>query len=530
MYIVYKRMQYILAIILLSSVTPYVAASNCSSLQFQKSEINGKQYIARIKLNNGLMLESHIRKLNNILSKKARQSNVNWEDERKIINGDKTYYLASGEHELTVEYWDEKDFRRLYTKTIFGSKLPKDSIFVPIKMSTFKLKTFDNLAYKVDFKLNGEVNITTKKIQCTLSGKQLLPAITVEPLTIPDDILPEHLERRLRVVMNKMLKNGPKSGLIMSKISNYFGAVQDNNYQGRKGDIRVLTVLPYSLAYNLGLLSGDVIVGYGDENYTTLAKFLASLKFKNKIEINILRNENLIKLEMEYHPVVIPQVLYGNNEKATQKDLITGVEFDAKLEFEFDQLLVEISDYYRKDNFKGKLNLVRDNTLSPLFGLTGTLEKASPSTYRIIVDHVHPTSAAEILGLKVGDKILSVNEKTMNTRDIKHINDILRNHQQGREYKVLLLRNGIETTLTGYYTASEFSAFSVIIDLDSIDKYKDIVTYVEGIKQKSETLNYLFRGNYRYRERDSGSSGNARMIQYKPSNSGPNNQGKVKSK
>jgi C-terminal processing protease CtpA/Prc len=512
MSLAYKRSGFTLGVLyLVAAISMEVQANECSSLKFNQTEIDGKTYIAKIKLNNGMLLQSEMRKFKETLSSMSRGAYSIGEQERRIVNGTKTYFLAEGTHDLTVEIWKKKQFKNLYTSTLYSKNYFKSTPHLPVKVSTFNLKVEKDLAYDLDFKINGEIGVKYSHSECELKSHILLSADNKLSETVSNKALPQQLEQRLRVIMNKVFASGEPLGVIKSRVSDVFGAVTDNNYNEESGDIRLLSVLPFSLAYNIGLLSGDVIVGYGDEEYATLAEFLVAQKNKKNIEVNVLRNGSLIELKTDYQPVVVPQVLYGVNEKALEKNYIGEVNLNKELQFEFERLMLEVSNFYLENNYKGKLNLIRHNAKNSQFGLIGTLNTRSSSEYTIHVDEVFPFSAAKQLGLEVGDHIISVNNESMNSRNITHINRELKKLDAGEEYLVSIEREGKNIVLNGNFKSSEFLPFNLHVDLDATSKYQLIVAHIERIYRTASMSRK--RLQYRDNRNSSGVSRHVKLVQ-----------------
>lgn len=493
MYSAYKGSKFVLGLVILLGIIPHtILAKECSSLQLKQSEIEGETYLSRIRLSNGLMLESEIKKYTSGLSTRTLRTGLIGGDELRTLNGSKLYYLEPGEHSVTIELWKKENLETYYTDFMRGTVSPKS----PERLSTFRLRVEDNQAYEVAFNLDGQITLTAEKSLCELNDNYILGATKsqVNEIKSSDKLHPE-LEKRLRVVMNKLFDNAQPLGLINSEVSQYFGAVKDENYKDKDGGVRLLSVLPFSLAHKLGLLSGDVIVSYGDPTYSNLTELLTALDYKKEMKLEVLRNSTLVTLKMLYEPVVLPQVTYGRDKNDIQKTLIQGVEFDHELQFEYERLMLEITEYYRNKNYKGRLNIARDNTVNEQFGLIGTLDKISGSKYSIVVDEVLPHSAAKAIGLEVGDIIVAVNDKVMNTRYITHINDVLKNLAVGEEYTIAIERQGKSIALTEKFTPSAFLPFNLIIELDSVDIYyanlasiknvnKDVKNFTQWLRNK----------------------------------------------
>jgi hypothetical protein len=509
MYSVYKESKLALGLsLLMGSITITAHASECSTLQFTASEVNGINYVTNLKHNNGLLLESEMLKFKDTLrSMKEDRNNALFRSKKETINGSTKYYLAEGDHSLTVEMWKKNDLKRGLKETLYSSADVLGIAAKPEKVSTYKMVTENNLAYQVSIALDGELDIKSTKKLCVLKTNHLLPAIVKTDKTVRSlKKLPIQLEKRLRVVMNKVINSGQPLGVINSVESEFFGAVKDNSYKGKEGHIRLLSVMPYSLAHNLGLLSGDVIISYGDMENSTLEETLLALEYKKHMEFEVLRSSTLVKLKMEYKPVVVPEVIYGVSESDLQKKIISPSEFNSETQFEINQLMLEVSNFYRKNNFKGTITLARDDTYNKEFGLVGTLIKNPNSGYVINVVDVLPFSSAKGIGLQRGDLIISVNNQIMETTNISNINKELRELIEGKEYFISIKRGNDYITLKEKYIPSEFSKFALHIDLDTEDKHYKNIIITENIRMEyvKELATQRQRDMFQTQRRDTG--------------------------
>jgi hypothetical protein len=485
MYSVYKSNKLIVGLtLLMGTIASTGYAKECATLQFAPSKVDGTNYVTRLKHNNGLLLESETSKSTEPLpARRAGHNNGLSRSNLEMINGDKKYFLAEGDHSLTIELWNKNDLRRIFQQNLYNNGGEIDEVAIPAKVSTFKLNIEKNMAYQANITVDGEFDIISINTLCALESNNLLTANNEEVKEVQNgQTLPVQLEKRLRLVMNRVIDSGKSSGVIRSTESAFFGAVKDISYKGKQGHIRLLSVLPHSLAYNLGLLRGDVIVGYGDMKTTTLEETLLALEYKKEMEFDVLRNGSLVKLRMAYKPVAIPQVVYGINETDLKMKIIGSSEFKTNLQFDVDQLMLEVANFYRGNNYEGRLTLARDNTYNSEFGLVGSLKKISNSGYAIKVGNVLPFTSAKAIGLESGDSIISVNSKIMETADISHINKELSGLVEGKEYSISVKRGNEYITLREKYVPSRFSKFALVIDLDSAEKHDINIATIENIK------------------------------------------------
>jgi hypothetical protein len=511
MYSVYKSNKLIVGLtLLMGTITSTGYANECSTLQFTPSEVDGTTYVTRLKHNNGLLLEGETSKNREPLpARRAGHNNGLSRSNLEMINGNKKYFLAEGDHSLTIELWNKNDLRRIFQQNLYNNGGEMDEVAKPEKVSTFKMVIENNLAYQANITLDGKLDIISNNTLCALENNNLLTANNDEIKEAQSvQVLPAQLEKRLRLVMNRVMDSGKSLGVIQSTESAFFGAVKDNAYQGKQGHIRLLSVLPYSLAYNLGLLGGDIIVGYGDMKTTTLEETLLILEYKKEMEFDVLRNGSLVKLRMEYKPVAIPQVVYGKNESDLNMKIIGANEFKGNLKFDVDQLTLEVANFYKRNNYEGRLTLARNNTYNSEFGLVGSLKKISSSGYAINVGDVLPFTSAKAIGLKSGDSIISVNGKIMETANISHINKELRDLVEGKEYSISVKRGNEDITLREKYIPSRFTKFALVIDLDSAEKHDMNIAATENIKLQFDKARLVERTKNSMRRKSPGTADN----------------------
>jgi hypothetical protein len=62
----------------------------------------------------------------------------------------------------------------------------------------------------------------------------------------------------------------------------------------------VIKCLPFAVAHNVGELSSDVIVSFGDDEFSTLAEFVNNFEYNKEVEVSVRRNNTFIKLKATY--------------------------------------------------------------------------------------------------------------------------------------------------------------------------------------------------------------------------------------
>ena len=300
-----------------------LSASECATISFSGNEVEGEGYVIVLVGSNG------------------RAININGN-----LVGIEEHYLEEGEHSLIIEVWNGNDYKKI-RKFIARKNKNRGRLFKKIKVNNvmYEQKKIIKINVKADHNYNlelqgnlpeNEVILQSKtKMKCNIGDQSLLLAKkNVKADTISGNTsLPEELEYRLRRVMAKIHKyhnEGSEykaySNIVPVKFNDYFGTVIDKQY-AVNGSLKVLSVLPYSVASKLGLASGDNIISFNGQPVkasqksptTKLTTYLSSIKLNKNISIQIIRNGNKLTLNTKNVPVVIPEISYQVGLNTTAK-------------------------------------------------------------------------------------------------------------------------------------------------------------------------------------------------------------------
>lgn len=201
-------------------------------------------------------------------------------------------------------------YKMLSKKYLFSLKEIGSNNFTEKHNNTFQIEVKNNFNYILNVMANESLVevmlVDKKKIECmnnTVSeaNKDYSYLIKNRP-----KFLPEYLKTKVNHFMAKLdnysdENNIKNEGVIVYQgETNQLGIVTDKSYQGRQQNIKILTITPFSLANQLGLMSGDIIIQLGKSNnvgnLTLITQYIASLSKNEKISIKVQRDHKEVML------------------------------------------------------------------------------------------------------------------------------------------------------------------------------------------------------------------------------------------
>ncbi|MCO4822744.1 MAG: hypothetical protein KC469_11800 [Flavobacteriaceae bacterium] len=483
----------LLLIIILTHFSTESQATKCSSVKFE-TELNSNKIVELLYVG----------------TKKLNKNNKSNNDAKEIFYGEKTHLFKPGNYSLLVRVWDKLFYESVFQKYIHNSfNMPfehdlkyrkakiaflentnlavskkisyrefrkKEKFYVDYTQSIpLNVEIDNNSSYS--FKLNENTKTFTTVIKaktssnCSSQNKVFDNSQVFKKMT---DDLPPTLEFRLKEIMDALddFRNKhaiSQHNLTYAKTYPYFGAILSNKNSQLKG-YSVISVQPYSLAYKMGLLSGDTIISMGNNAINdllngneALAKYLATIELNHKIEIDVQRSDKRITLSQKYVTTTVPLSIYSTDVKGEGKinTLTQKYEIPDLLEFEYEQILLALKNHYKRQLKKSNIEISREASLSKKYGIKGkVVELAGINTFR--VTDVSSKSTAGNMGIKVNDMILSIAGSDINNKRLpfgKAINDLV----EGQEHQVKLIRNNINIVLNGSFISHLRPAFSLKI-------------------------------------------------------------------
>jgi C-terminal processing protease CtpA/Prc len=379
----------------------------------------------------------------------------NEQEARDIAKGEFPFYLAPGEHSLTLRVWDNKLFatvnmdtlgnnmdkgvHQAYLQNLRGETIKQGNVFKKnlkklkdhYEEKTIQVRLLNNKRYLFGVTQDNNIatniallDTTTQKCE----GDRKLLAETKEYASV-SGLLPPRLETRLQSVISSLNSYHVKKGLantnlVPQKVYEYFGTVLDTSRSVDDG-YKVLAVLPYSLAHKLTISSGDIIIEFGGDSVSgeykeanqELVKYISTVRYGKKIEFTVLRNNKKLTLSHLYITSIIPQSSYTfesvNNEN--QAVIFNSELMPEDLIFQYEHLMLELANFYKVvQGVNRDIEIHRSSTIPRKLGLTGFI-KEKQDEHVFLVTNVVSNSAASNFGVQVDDLIHSINGQKVNS-------------------------------------------------------------------------------------------------------------------
>ena len=144
-----------------------------------------------------------------------------------------------------------------------------------------------------------------------------------------------------------------------------------------------------------------------------------------------------------------------------------------ELKFEFDQIMLEISDFYRKQNIKsGSVNIHRQRTSDTTFGLSGNMTELGDDS-GLQVARVDENSSAASIGLHVNDIILALNGENISGENLSVLSAKFTQLDYQQKYTLTVQRDNKVLELIDTYQPSLLPGFNLSIDLSSLEPIEE---------------------------------------------------------
>lgn len=148
------------------------------------------------------------------------------------------------------------------------------------------------------------------------------------------------------------------------------------------------------------------------------------------------------------------------------------------LQFELDQLLLEIKTYYQANVVtSGVVDIYRSEKVVKSYGVIGKMVDLGDN-YFLLVKQVKKNSMASLAGLKEGDKILEFNHTPFENKQPKELLNGLAKLSYGQEYNLLIKRNGKKQSINAKFVKKVFPAFHLSVDMNSVVKAQQAISII----------------------------------------------------
>ncbi len=398
---------------------------------------------------------------------------------QQIRNGAVQYQIAPGEHAITFIQYPVSFFK---ADRFDGRYRQRTKDFDALKMKVAYIKVAADHNFQVGLTENSENAafkiIAQQQQPCIVDSEKLLGKSN--SLYVDNEPLPSHMEQSLLDIMmrlNHYHQNtiNTQTNVMPIKTDGYFGAVIDDKYTN-DGQIKVLSILPFSLAANIGLKSGDVISQLGeqqvDQNQGSARElfneYIKSRGYQAELKFQVLRNGAAVGVTGENRVPIIPGSNYFLDEAEVEPfEIINTQKIDSTLEFDYERQILALQRYYESKGINADhIRLTRAKSVSKSLGLKGKALRGKG----LLVSAVESNSPLSKLGVKAGDIIVSGANKALLTDSVKTFLSEVQNWQPHQKIFLSVMRTGDIVELSGVYQPDYIPAFSVMFDMHS-EKY-----------------------------------------------------------
>ena len=164
----------------------------------------------------------------------------------------------------------------------------------------------------------------------------------------------------------------------------------------------------------------------------------------------------------------------------TEKALVQSHLLAKELQFELDQLLLELKTYYRTNGItKGVVDVYREKRLVDSYGVHGKMVSFEEG-YALLVRHIAYNSLASKAGLQVDDEILAFNGHAFSHKSPTEFLAGIAKLSDGQEYQLLIQRGGENLTISSKFNINILPAFHFSVDMGSVAQAQMAITRLIG--------------------------------------------------
>lgn len=481
-------------------------AKECATIEFFSTEKNNEDFVYFVSDHNGYRLSKSRNKYD-------------------IIEGEKIYYLEDGTHKVSVERWPLDSFRKIRKGKKIKSKYIPDDI---VKQNLI-LNVEEDHHYKFEFILDESKNPTI-----VMRSKSFESCEKYRPLQAIDKIVqtdqPEFskdLEYRLRKLMTKIKshhksnENNEYGNFLPLYISPFIGTTIDKDFADNNTAIKVLSVLPYYLANNFNLMSGDKIthlngVSINANNGTPselFNEYIKGLFYGDNFTATVVRKSKTFDLSREYKPKILPELRYQflTEVKQNKSDtLINQKSLPSSLNIEFNDLVLDIVEFYQKHDYQEEhVYIYREEKQDKTFGFSGK-RFVDSGVIGLKVEEILPGSVAEKLGLRTEDIITAINGVQINHENLTFLINSLADLKDEDKLNVTVKREKKTISLEGDYSPEQLAGFEIDINLNTIALAKIALNEFKNRKNQEISRDRLIYGDLIHNNRANNRNGNQR--------------------
>jgi C-terminal processing protease CtpA/Prc len=152
----------------------------------------------------------------------------------------------------------------------------------------------------------------------------------------------------------------------------------------------------------------------------------------------------------------------------TTQSLINSQTLTPSLQYELDQLLLEVASYYQVSGINtGIVDIYREKKLDNKYGLIGKMTDYQAG-YALLVKQVSSNSMASRAGLLAGDKILALNNTIFIDNKPSEFLAGIAKLKADEVYTLLILRENEQREFVAVYQEKDLPAFFLSVDMSSV--------------------------------------------------------------
>ncbi|OKY27633.1 PDZ domain-containing protein [Thalassotalea sp. PP2-459] len=438
------------------------------------------------------------------------------------------YTLPAGDYDISYILWDKKllkrGFRNRYIayETFFNSydsEVKKhENSMSEVGYAVISLKA--NFHYKYALQQNGNGGYALKeisketidcKVDNTFVGKKgnLNADRKVHVMNIPAQV--EMPMRRLMLELKRYHddNNLSLSNTITAYANDELGITLDKSFNGK--GIRLLTVTPYSVAQDIGFRSGDILTHIQGKLIDKqafikqLSYYLLEAGVLGELDFTLKRRGDITQIKKPFLPTIYPSISYNlantNNESG---NVVNNSKLPKGLEASLERMVNTLLDSFNNRDDLSDIDIIQFNAppvLDISLGAFGNISKLPNGSYAFEIDAVNENSMADKAGIKVGDKLIGVNNKQFSSENLTTLDQVIKSLQPNDTFSLNVLENSEPQSRTVTYEPTKLPGFTFSLDLKS--QYRMVAmlskhTYSDYAKLKKKRLGTIYHYNSRY--------------------------------
>ena len=410
---------------------------------------------------------------------------------RRVLDSRVTYQITPGEHTLIIRQYPKSYYQHM--KSNFAAR-PSTRSLEDIKVKEIHLNVEPDFNFQIEMvesNENSALHVNSFEPQVCVANDEV--TFIDEKGTVLEDKLPlpELLEESLNNLREQLyqfhqstLTN--EANIVPIKIDEYFGSIIDDNYT-QNNRIKVLSVLPFSLASNLGFKSGDEITHLGNEPINVdlgtsrelFESYIGKVRINDILKFTVNRADKSKVLEGRKQLIIIPSSYYHfKKHNVSQLQVTNNKKMDDQTTFEYQRQIIALSEYYKSKNVTAdQVKIYRSKRENKNLGIQGR----ALAGIGLLINAVKSMSPMDKIGLQVGDVIVKATDKNVITDSAAALLSQTQHWHNGQLISLEVKRGEQLITLTGTFEVDYIPAFALTIMLKSHE-------YMTELQKKINTM------------------------------------------